>query len=219
MTFCYQLVFMPPKWIPHYLSSLLVLLFVIFWSMLMIFCLRVATLFCFNALYSYWDKNLSFATWVMFITFWVLRFNLLIWVLCYDNINIHLTSSLGLVWYLANLLILLSLHPKLSYYQILCFLMLHAFVKLWELLNISLLRDQIFALLLTKSVNLCMLLQIFIGLPLNVFCVILRVQQHMTYILLVVLPLHYIALHMQIGQVVLLIENLQVVILCSLVKR
>jgi len=40
----------------------------------------------------------------------------------------------------------------------------------------------------------------------------------MAYILLVVLPLLYMALHMQIGQVVLMIENLQVVILCSLVK-
>jgi len=72
-----------------------------------------------------------------------------------------LTSSLGLIWYLANMLILLSLPLKLSYYQILCFLMLHVFVKVWVPFNISLLWDQIFAffLLLTKSVSLCMLLQ------------------------------------------------------------
>jgi hypothetical protein len=41
----------------------------------------------------------------------------------------------------------------------------------------------------------------------------------MAYILLVVLPLPYMALQMQIGQAVLLIENLRVVILCSLFKR
>jgi hypothetical protein len=36
----------------------------------------------------------------------------------------------------------------------------------------------------------------------------------MTYILLVVLPLHYMALQMQMGQIVLMIENLRVIILC-----
>ena len=41
----------------------------------------------------------------------------------------------------------------------------------------------------------------------------------MTSILLVVLLLPYLALHMQIGQVVLVIENLWVVILCSLIER
>jgi hypothetical protein len=81
------------------------------------------------------------------------------------GINIYLTSSLGLVCYLANLLILLSLHPKLPFCLIRCFLMLPAFVKLWVLFSISLLRAQIFALLLIESVSLCMLLQILIGLP------------------------------------------------------
>ena len=45
--------------------------------------------------------------------FWVLRFGLLVWVLCSTTINIHLISLLGPVSYLANILILLSLHPKL----------------------------------------------------------------------------------------------------------
>jgi hypothetical protein len=45
------------------------------------------------------------------------------------------------------------------------FLMLHTFVKLWVLFNISLLRARIFVLLLTESVSLCMLLHILIGLP------------------------------------------------------
>jgi hypothetical protein len=130
-----------------------------------------------------------------------------------------LTSSLRLVWYLTNLLILLSLHQKLSYCQIFCLPMLHAFVKLWVLFNISLLQYQIFALLLTKFVSLCMLLQILIELPLNAFCVILRVRHRMTCILLVVLLLHYMALQIQIWQVELMIENLWVVILCSLVRR
>jgi hypothetical protein len=97
--------------------------------------------------------------------------------------------------------------------------MLHAFVKLWVLFNISLLQYQIFALLLTKFVSLCMLLQILIELPLNVFCVILRVRHRMACILLVVLLLHYMALQIQIWQVELMIENLWVVILCSLVRR
>jgi hypothetical protein len=99
-----------------------------------------STLFCFNTSSSYWAQNLSFATWVLFITFFVLRLHLLVWVLCSDSINIHLTFSLGLVCYLANLLILLSRYPKLPYCQILCFLMLHAFIKLWMLFNNSLLR-------------------------------------------------------------------------------
>jgi len=190
---------MPLKWISHCLSSLLVLLFVIFWSTLMIFCLRVATLLYSNASYSYWAQNLRFATWVMFIIFWVMRFSLLVWVLCSNIINIHLTSSLGLICYLANLLILLSLHLKLPFCKIPCSLMLQAFVKLWVLFNISLLRTQIFGLLLTESVSLCMLLQILIGLPLNAYCVILGVRHHMAYILLAVLPLPYMVLQMQIG--------------------
>jgi hypothetical protein len=41
----------------------------------------------------------------------------------------------------------------------------------------------------------------------------------MASILLVVIHLPYMALQMQIGQVVLMIENLRVVILCSLVRR
>jgi hypothetical protein len=41
----------------------------------------------------------------------------------------------------------------------------------------------------------------------------------MYYILLVVLPLHYMALRMKIEHVVLMIENLRVVILFSLVRR
>jgi hypothetical protein len=102
MISCYLLVFMPLRWIPHCLSSLLVLIFVIFWFMLMIFYLQVATLFCFNASCIYWAQNLSFMTWVLFIIFQVLRFSLLVWVLCFDSINIHLTSSLGLVCYLAT---------------------------------------------------------------------------------------------------------------------
>jgi hypothetical protein len=86
-----------------------------------------------------------------------------------------LTSSLGLVWHLANLLILLSLHLKLSYCPIICFLMLHTFIKLWVLFNISLLRGHIFPLLLIEFVSLCILLQILIRLPLNAFYIILRV--------------------------------------------
>jgi len=140
----------------------------------------------------------------MFIIFWVMRLSLLVWVLCSDIINIHLTSSLGLICYFANLLILLSLHLKLPFCQIPCSLMLHAFVKLWVLFNISLLRVQIFALLLIESVSLCMLLQILIGLLLNAYCVILGVRHHMVYILLAVLPLPYMVLQMQIGQAVLM---------------
>ena len=41
----------------------------------------------------------------------------------------------------------------------------------------------------------------------------------MASILLVVFPLPYMVLQIQIGQIVLMIENLQVVILCSLVRR
>jgi len=185
----------------------------------MIFCLLVVTLFFSNASFSYWAQNLSFATWVLFIIFWVLRFSLLVWVLCSPSINIYLTSSLGLVCYLANLLILLSLHPKLLFCPIHCFLMLPAFVKLWVLFSISLLRTQIFALLLTESVSLCMLLQILIGLPWNASCVIFGVRHHMAYTLLVVLLLPYMVLQIQIGQTVLRIENLRVVTLCFLVRR
>jgi hypothetical protein len=39
MTFYYPLVFAPPRWIPHYLSSMLVLIIGIFWYMLMIYLL------------------------------------------------------------------------------------------------------------------------------------------------------------------------------------
>jgi len=63
----------------------------------------------------------------------------------------------------------------------------------------SLLQGEIFALLLTESIGLCMLLQILIRLSLNASCVILRVRQHMAFILLVVLHFPYMALQMQIG--------------------
>jgi len=130
-----------------------------------------------------------------------------------------LISSLGLVCYLANLLILLSLHPKLPFCLIHCFLMLHGFVKLWVLFNNSLLRARIFVLLLTESVSLCMLLQILIRLPWNASCVIFGVRHPMACILLVVPLLPYMVLQMQIGHAMLRIENLWVVILCSLVRR
>jgi len=62
-------------------------------------------------------------------------------------------------------------------------------------------------------------LQILIRLSLNAIYVTLMVRQPMTYILLVVLLLHYMDLRIQIGQVVLMIVNLQVVILFSLVRH
>jgi hypothetical protein len=130
-----------------------------------------------------------------------------------------LTSSLGLVWLLANLLILLSLPPKLPYCQIPCFLIPHGFVKSWVLFNISPLRDQISALLLTEFVSLCMLLQILFGLPLNAFCVIFGVRHPMTYISLAVPPLLYMVLQMRIGHVVLMIASLRVITFFFLIKR
>ena len=68
-------------------------------------------------------------------------------------------------------------------------------------LQYSSLQDQIFSLLLTESVSLCMLLQILIGMPLNTFCVTFRVQQHMTYILFIAILLCYMVLQMQTGNV------------------
>jgi hypothetical protein len=162
--------------------------------MLMIFCLRVTTPFSFNSSYNYWAQNLTFATWVLFIIFWVLRFSLLVWVLCSDIINIHFTSSLGLVCYLVNLLILLSLHPKLPYCQTLCFSDATCSCQIISALQYLIFTIQIFAMLLTTSVSLCMLLHILIGLLLSAYCVILRVRQHIDYILLVVLHLHSMAL-------------------------
>ena len=44
------------------------------------------------------------------------------------------------------------------------------------LFNISHLQDQASTLLLTKSLSLCILLQILIGLLLNIICIIFRVQ-------------------------------------------
>jgi len=99
------------------------------------------------------------------------------------------------------------------------FLILHSFIKSWVLFNISPSRDRIFVLLLTKSVSLCILSHILIGPSLNVFCAILKVQHLMASISLVVPLLLYMVLRMQIGQVVLMIKNLQVVTLFSLVRH
>jgi len=64
-----------------------------------------------------------------------------------------------------------------------------------------------------------MLLQILIGEPLNAFYVIYGVRPPMAYISLAVPPLIYMALQMQIGEVVPMIASLWVVILSSLVRR
>jgi hypothetical protein len=95
----------------------------------------------------------------------------------------------------------------------------HVFIKSWVLFNISPLQNQIFSLLLTESVSLYMLLQILIGMPLNTFCVIFRVRQHMTYILLIALLSCYMVLQMQIGQAMLMIANLWVVILFFFITK
>ena len=98
------------------------------------------------------------------------------------------------------------------------FLILHGFVKLQVLFNILTFRDQLFALLLTKSVNLCMLLHILIGVWLNTFCIIYGVQPPMAYISIAVPPLLYVALQIQIEQVVVMIISLRVIIQSSLVR-
>ena len=74
-------------------------------------------------------------------------------------------------------------------------------------------------LLLTESVILCMLLQILIGLSLNAFYVIFRVRSSMTYISLVVTSLLYMALRMQIEQVVLMIALWVVTLFTLIIHR
>ena len=136
--------------------------------------------------------------------------------LFYDRISIFLTYLLEMVWHHSNLLILLFLPLKLQWCSIAYFVILHGFVKSLVLFNISLLRDQTFVLLLTKSVSLWMLLQIPIGLLLNTFCVIFGVWFLMAYISLIVTPLLYMILRMQTRLVVLMITSLWVVTLCFL---
>jgi hypothetical protein len=137
--------------------------------------------------------------------------------LCYDRISIFLTYLLELVWHHSNLLILLFLPLKLQWYSIAYFMILNGFVKSLMLFNISLLRDQTFVLLLTKSISLWMLLQILIGLSSNTFCVIFGVWFLMAYISLIVTPLLCMILRMQTRLVVLLIASLWVVTLSFLV--
>jgi len=108
-----------------------------------------------------------------------------------DNTNILLTFLLGLVWLHANLLILQSLLRKLPYCQIIYFLTLHDFIKSWVFFNILPSFAQIFVLLLTEFVSLCMLLHILIGSPLNVLYATLKVWHLMVFILLIVPPLIY----------------------------
>ena len=64
-----------------------------------------------------------------------------------------------------------------------------------------------------------MLLHIFIGVLLNAFCVIYEVRPPMAYISLTGSHLLFMALHMRIGQVVLMIVSLRVVILSFLVRH
>ena len=80
-------------------------------------------------------------------------------------------------------------------------------------------KSQISTLQLKYYVSLYMILQILIGVSLNAFYVIHGVQPPIAYISLVVSPLIYMALQMQIGNVVLMIASLLVVILSSLVRR
>jgi hypothetical protein len=71
---------------------------------------------------------------------------------CYDNISILSASLLGLIWSLANLLILLFLPPKLQCCLIPYFLILQVFIKSLVLFNILHLRDHTYVLLLKEFV-------------------------------------------------------------------
>jgi hypothetical protein len=76
---------------------------------------------------------------------------------------------------LGRKLILQSPLRKSFYYRIIHSLILHDFLKSWVLFNILPSPVQIYALLLTESVSLSMLLQILIGPLSNVFYAILNV--------------------------------------------
>lgn len=83
---------------------------------------------------------------------------------------------------------------KSFYYRIIHSLILHDFVKSWVLFNILPSPIQIYALLLTESVSLCMLLQILIGPLSNVFYAILKVRHLMVSMSLEAPLLLYMAL-------------------------
>jgi len=119
----------------------------------------------------------------------------------------------------ANPLILQSPLRKSLYYRITHSLILRDFAKSWVLFNILPSPIQIYALLLTESVSLCMLLQILIGPLLSVFYVILKVRHLMVFISLEDPLLLYMALQMQIGLVVLMITSLRLAILSFLIRR
>ena len=107
---------------------------------------------------------------------------------------------------------------RLLWCLIACFPNLLNFIKLLVLFNISILRDQIFVLLLIRFVSLYMLLLMHIGLSLNAFYIILRVWFFdFTDILAVAPPLLDMVLQILIGLVVLMIVSLWVVILFSFV--
>jgi len=93
------------------------------------------------------------------------------------------------------------------------FLILHSFIKLLMLFNVSLLWDQTFVLQLTRFVSLCMLLKMHIGLSLNALYVIFGVRFLLAYISLVALPLIYMVLWMLIRLIVLMVVSLWVDIL------
>jgi hypothetical protein len=108
-----------------------------------------------------------------------------VWILCFNKISIFLTYLIEQVCLLANLLILLFLFQRLLWCPIVFFI-LHGFIKLLMLFNVSLLWDQTFVLQLTRSVSLCMLLQMHIGLSLNALCVIFGLRFLLAYISLIV---------------------------------
>ena len=142
---------------------------------------------------------------------------LLIWVSCYDKISIFLTYLIEHVCLLVSLLILLFLPQRLLWYPIACFLILHGSIKLLVLFNNWLLRNQTFVLQLTRSISLCLLLQMHIRLSLNTLYVIFGVYFLLAYISLVTPHLFYMVLWMLTGLVVLMIVSLWVDILSFLV--
>ena len=81
------------------------------------------------------------------------------------------------------------------------------FVKSWVLFSVLPSPAQIFVLLLTESVSLCMLLHILIGSPLSVFYATLKVRHLMVSISLEVPHLLYMVLQMQIRLAVLMIAS------------
>jgi hypothetical protein len=111
--------------------------------------------------------------------FWGLRSILLVWDSCYDKYILDILHRAGMSSYK-------PIDTLISTFKV-TVLPDYLFsdpTQFWLLVlfNISLLQDQIFVLLLIRSVSLYILLSMHIGLPLNALCVILKVWFLLAYI-------------------------------------